>query len=228
MKQQKLTIVLAAALFLSLSVNFFLAGLMIGDAVTPAAAPGGKESSRSADNRDSRRAEWQKREQQLHAALNDADREIMMAVKQKYDPLFNELRADLDKARAAVAAAMEAEPVDEAILDDAIAAEAAIKSRILQEMTAARIQTLEQLSPEGRKLLREMMPARRGFGRGGEDRPRPPEGRRPPPPHGAENADMPPQGRPVPDAGDAPDVPDMPPEVREELQLPAMPQPEAP
>lgn len=227
MKQQKLTIVLAAGLFLSLSVNFFLAGLMIGDAVTPAASSGGKETTRSADSRDSRRAEWQKREQELHAALNDADRAIMLAVKRKYDPLFNELRADLDKARAAVAAAMEAEPVDDAVLDDAIAAEAAIKSRILQEMTAARIQTLEQLSPEGRKLLREMMPARRGFGRG-EDRPRPPEGRRPPPPHEAERGDMPPQDGPAPDAGAAPEVPDMPPDVREELQLPAMPQPEAP
>jgi len=79
-----------------------------------------------------------------------------------YDAIFNELRTGLDAARAKVAAAMEAEPLDQEILDDAIAEEAAIKSRLLQEMTAARQKTLEQLSPEGRVLLRQMAPIRRG------------------------------------------------------------------
>lgn len=220
MKPQKLTIVLAAGLFLSLSVNFFLAGLMIGDAVTPAAPAAAQDNTPAPEARPDRRAEWQKREQELHAALNEADRAVMLTIKQKYDPLFNSLRADLEQARGKVASAMEAEPIDEAVLDDAIATEAAIKSRILQEMTAARIETMGQLSPEGRQLLRKMMPARRGFGRGepAPDAPRPP-------PHAAvpEGATL-----PAPTLPDAQGVPDMPPEVRDDLQLPSMPQPEAP
>jgi len=59
MKPQKLTIVLAAALFLSLSVNFFLAGLMLGDAVAPAVSVGaGQDKQLATANREQRRIEW--------------------------------------------------------------------------------------------------------------------------------------------------------------------------
>lgn len=200
MKPQKLTIVLAAALFLSLSVNFFLAGLMLGDAVSPAVPAGVvPDKPLSTASREQRRAEWQKREEALHAALSESDRAAMKQAKEAYDVIFNELRSELDDARAKVAAAMEAEPLDQEILDDAIAAEAAIKSRLLQEMTAARLKTLEQLSPEGRALLRQMVPIRRG-GRGAGMRPMesgtPPMGASrpmPPPYESAEEAPPPPR-----------------------------------
>ena len=177
MQPNKLTIILAAALFLSLSVNFFLAGLMLGDAVAPAAqAPLPVQNGPQQDIREIRRAEWQRQEQALHAAMSEEDRAVMLRIKQEYDEVFEGLRAALDEARAAVAAATEAEPLDQEVLDDAIATEAAIKSELLQEMTAARIRTVEQLSPEGRKLLREMMPIRRL--RGPQDVP-PPQRLRP-------------------------------------------------
>jgi len=165
MKPQKLTVVLAAALFLSLSVNFFLAGLMLGDAVAPVLSFDSPKDKPVASSREQRRAEWQKREESLFAALGDADRAVMKQSKEAYDAIFDELRRALDESRAKVAAAMDAEPLDQEILDDAIATEAAIKSRLLQEMTAARLNTIEQLSPEGRALLRQMMPLRRGGGR---------------------------------------------------------------
>jgi Spy/CpxP family protein refolding chaperone len=165
MKPQKLTVVLAAALFLSLSVNFFLAGLMLGDAVAPAVSSDTHKDKPAASSREQRRAEWQKREEALHAALGAADRAVMKESKEAYDAIFEELRSGLDDARAKVAAAMEAEPLDQEVLDEEIASEAAIKSRLLQEMTAARQKTMEQLSPEGRALLRQMMPMRRGGGK---------------------------------------------------------------
>lgn len=197
MKPQKIIAVLAAALFLSLSVNFFLAGLMLGDAVAPTVTAEVPKDKPPVSSREQRRAEWQKREEALHAALSDADREVMKEAKEAYDGIFNELRGALDEARAKVAAAMEAEPLDQEVLDDAIAAEAAIKSRLLQEMTAARQKTLEGLSPEGRSLLRQMIPMRRAGGppprlQGKEGGPRgrgmvPPEAEipeeAPPPPH---------------------------------------------
>lgn len=165
MKPQKLTVVLAAALFLSLSVNFFLAGLMLGDAVAPAVSSDVPKDRPTASSREQRRAEWQKREEILHAALGEADRAVMKKSKEAYDAIFDELRRDLDGARAKVVATMEAEPLDQEALDDAIASEAAIKSRLLQEMTAARQKTMDQLSPEGRALLRQMMPMRRSGGK---------------------------------------------------------------
>ncbi|MDY0008746.1 MAG: periplasmic heavy metal sensor [Bdellovibrionales bacterium] len=181
MKQQKVTIVLAAALFMSLSVNFFLAGLMIGDAVTPAAPEQAKEAAVMSE-RERRQQEWQKREEALNAALNAEDRAVMRDIKAIYDPLFDGLRNELDTARAKVGAAMEADPLDQEVLDDAIANEAAIKSRLLQAMTDVRRATIEQLSPEGSRILREMMPFRRGPGAGG-----------PPPEHGGPHGVKPPR-----------------------------------
>lgn len=163
MKQQKVTIGLAAALFMSLSVNFFLAGLMIGDAVTPA-APEQAKAAAVMSERDRRQQEWQKREEALNAALSEEDRDVMRGIKAIYDPLFDGLRNELDTARAKVGTAMEADPLDQEVLDDAIANEAAIKSRLLQAMMDVRRATIDQLSPEGSKTLREMMPFRRGPG----------------------------------------------------------------
>lgn len=188
MASRHVTAVLAAGLFLSLSVNFFLAGRMLGDAVhteiaTPAAAPD------TPPERDSRREEWKKREEALHAALNDEDRAIMVAAKAEHDALFEAMREKLDAARARVGEAMEAEPFSQSALDAAIAAEGVVKSELLNEMAAARRAVMERLSPEGRKTLREMMPMRRGKDKGRDNQargPKDPEHRRgdgPRPPH---------------------------------------------
>jgi len=199
MKPQKLTVVLAAALFLSLSVNFFLAGLMLGDAVAPAVLSDAPKDKPVASSREQRRAEWQKREEALYAALSEADREVMKQAKAAYDAIFDELRRALDESRAKVAAATEAEPLDQEVLDDAIATEAAIKSRLLQEMTAARLKTMERLSPEGRALLRQMMPMRRGAARPDDGRMPPREGRAMmPAPHPSDDDALPEEGPPPP------------------------------
>jgi len=220
MKPQKLTIVLAAALFLSLSVNFFLAGLMLGDAVAPAVSMGaGQDKQLATASREQRRIEWQKREEALHTALSEADRAVMKESRAAYDAIFNELRTGLDAARAKVAAAMEAEPLDQESLDDAIAEEAAIKSRLLQEMTAARQKTLEQLSPEGRVLLRQMAPIRRGARgmRPMEDGMPMGDGRGAPP---VESRRMPAPGYPAPE-----EMEDGPPPPHEDIEPPPPVQP---
>lgn len=225
MASRHVTAVLAAGLFLSLSVNFFLAGRMLGDAMhteiaTPAAAPD------TPPERDSRREEWKKREEALHAALSDEDRAIMVAAKAEHDALFEAMREKLDAARSRVGEAMEAEPFDQAALDAAIAGEGAVKSELLNEMAAARRAVMERLSPEGRKTLREMMPMRRGKdkGRGHEMRgPKDParkgehgdfrrgEGPRPPheaghrPPHAPDDITGGPiPGHPAPETAPAP------------------------
>lgn len=224
MQRSKLTAALAAGLFLSLSVNFFFAGRMLGDAVhtevaPPAPAPEGE--------RDSRREEWKKREEALHAALNEEDRAIMLAAKAEHDAIFESMREKLDAARSRVGEAMEADPFDQAALDAAIAAEGEVKGQLLREMAAARRGVMERLSPEGRTTLREMMPMRRGGdkgkrgadARGGKEPPHRGEGPRPPherdvgfrPPHAGDDVPgRPIPGHPAPEPAAAPE--DMPPE----------------
>lgn len=189
MKSDKLTAVLAAGLFLSLSVNFFFAGRMLGDAVHADPMPSAAAPDTRAE-RDSRREEWKKREEALHAALSEEDRAIMLAAKAGHDAIFESMREKLDAARSRVGEAMEAEPFDQSTLDAAIAAEGEVKAQLLREMTAARRSVMERLSPEGRKLLREMMPMRRGGDKGkrgadarGGKEPRPHHSGGPRPPH---------------------------------------------
>lgn len=190
MASGKLTAALAAGLFLSLCVNVFFAGRMLGHAVQeqPAAA--------FSSDRDSRREEWKKREEALHAALSAEDRAVMVAARAEHDALFQPLRDALDAARTRVSEAMAAEPADPAALDAAIAAESAAKAALLREMTTARRQVMERLSPAGRETLREMMPLRRGVR----------DGQRGKPPHGFGAAPTPEGGkafraplRPAPD-----------------------------
>lgn len=161
MASGKLTAALAAGLFLSLCVNVFFAGRMVGGAVQEQ-APAAMSS-----DRDSRREEWKKREEALHAALSAEDRAVMLAARAEHDAVFQPLRDALDSARSRVGEAMAADPLDAAALDAAIAAEGAAKAALLREMTTARRQVMDRLSPEGREILREMMPLRRG-GRDGQ------------------------------------------------------------
>lgn len=177
MAMNKVSMGLAAALFLSLSVNFFLAGLMLGDALTPDQPPVVVEEKTSPE--DSRRVEWKKREEALRAALSPADQEILQQSTEANKEKFDALKADLDAARQEVATAMATEPFDQDALDAAIEAETAQKAHFMREMFRARRAVMEQLSPEGRKTFQEMNPMRRrghrppAEGRGEADQPPP-------------------------------------------------------
>lgn len=170
MTMNKVSMVLAAALFLSLSVNFFLAGLMLGNALTPDQPPVAVEEKTSSE--DSRHVEWKKREEALRAALSPADQEVLQQSTEAHKEKFDKLKADLDAARQSVAAAMATEPFDQAALEKAIEAETAVKAHFMREMFRVRRSVMEQLSPEGRKAFQEMNPMRRRGHR------TPPEGHR--------------------------------------------------
>lgn len=159
MAMNKVCMALAAALFLSLSVNFFLAGLMLGDSLTPDAPPVVAEERMLPE--ESRRAEWKKREEALRAALSPADQDILQQSTERHKQKFDALKADLDEARQNVAIAMTTEPFDQDALDAAIEAEAAVKAQFMREVFRSRRDVMEQLSPDGRKIFQEMNPVRR-------------------------------------------------------------------
>ena len=156
----KLSMALAAALFLSLSVNFFMAGLMLGNAVSPQPVTAEEQKMQMSPD-EARRAEWQKRDEALRAALSPADREVVQTHTEANKQTFEELKAKLDDARQNVAAAMTAEPFEQGALDAAIEAETEIKTLFMREMYSARRAVTEDLSPEGRKIFQDMNPLRR-------------------------------------------------------------------
>lgn len=160
----KLSMTLSAALFLSLSVNFFLAGLMLGNAVSTPKPAAAEETQARMSPEEARRAEWQKRDEALRAALSPADRDIVQSHTEANKQIFEELKTKLDEARQSVAAAMTAEPFDQQALDAAIEAETEAKAMFMREMYRARRAVMEELSPEGRKTFQEMNPLRRRGG----------------------------------------------------------------
>jgi len=155
----KTSIVLAAGLFLSLSANFFMAGLMLGNAVSD--SPPAPVSAAPQNPDDARRAEWKQREEALRAALSAPDREIVSAATEAHRVTFDAMKAKLDDARQAVMTAMSAEPFDQQALDAAIQTETELKASLLREMYSARRAVMEKLSPEGREILQKMSPLRR-------------------------------------------------------------------
>lgn len=159
----KLSMALAAALFLSLSMNFFMAGLMLGNAVAPQPAAAAEQPAQISPD-EARRAEWQKRDEALRAALSPADREIVQAHTEANKQTFEGMKTTLDEARQRVAAAMMSDPFDQAALDAAIEAETEIKATFMREMYRARRAVTEELSPEGRKIFQDMNPLRRRSG----------------------------------------------------------------
>ena len=161
----KTSIILAAALFLSLSANFFMAGLMLGNAVSEPPPVQITDAAQSPD--EARRAEWQQREEALRAALSGPDRDIVSAATQAHRVTFDEMKGQMDAARQSVMAAMSAEPFDQQALDAAIQAETELKGSLLREMYSARRAVLEKLSPEGREILQKMSPLRRRGGKEG-------------------------------------------------------------
>jgi hypothetical protein len=161
----KTSIILAAALFLSLSANFFMAGLMLGNAVSGTPPVQVTDAAQNPD--DARRAEWQQREEALRAALSGPDRDIVSAATQAHRVTFDEMKGQLDAARQSVMAAMSVEPFDQQALDAAIQAETELKGNLLREMYSARRAVMEKLSPEGREILQKMSPLRRRSGKEG-------------------------------------------------------------
>lgn len=200
MKLDKLVIILGALLFLSLSGNMFMAGLMIGHSVeadreAPARGPDARPE-------DARQDEWKQRDQQIQKKLSAEDRAVVEAAKAKDGPQIVALRKTLKEAHAKVEAAQSAEPFDQAAVDDALKAEAAAKSDLVKAMRAARQNVLEKLSPEGRETVKAFAPWKKQGARGQRRREDMGERDAPNPPQPLPQTQTPPQPEPQNDGGD--------------------------
>ncbi len=151
MNREKLTIVLGAALLISLVGNFYMAGLMMGRSYSAREQHGPGEAG------EPHRGEWQRREAEMRRQMSPADREILKKAMQERRPKFQALRQQLEEAHQKVEDAQNAEPFDQKALDETMQAERDKKSELLQAQRQARQEIMQQLSPEGRTIFSKVV-----------------------------------------------------------------------
>lgn len=163
---QKLIIIMGGALFLSLATNLFMAGYMIGHH-----ASGGDTAAVNAPPKpgmaEDRKAEWQKRDEELRKNISAEDRKIFEDIKQQNREKIQGLRKTLEAARDRVEEAEHADPFDRDKLEAAMREEAAAKADLLATVRGMRKEIAGKLSPEGRAAMEKLRPR---AGRPGERR----------------------------------------------------------
>lgn len=147
MPSRKTVIVLSVALFLSLLANCFMAGMLAGKAT------GGRGKAVST---------WEKQDHDLRQKLSEDDRKILKESMQAGREKFGSLRKGLNEARQRVETAMNADPFDQAALDEALRAEAALKTEFLAHTRKSRMEAMKKLSPEGQEALKKLGQRKRG------------------------------------------------------------------
>lgn len=146
MKLDKRTMILSAALFVSLVANLFLGGMILGHHL-------GRAAPQDA------RAEWrQQRSEDMRRHLSKADEKILKSAMKDNQKKFEEMRNDLEDIRQDIKAASHAEPFDQETLDAALREENQKKKEIIRLMKDTRREVMKKLSPEGVKILQRMAP----------------------------------------------------------------------
>lgn len=153
MELRKLTFILAIGLFLSLSANMFLAGMVMGRA---AGGPGNISGELA-------QKDLIEKDKALRENLSAKDREAVQAAMEGMRPRLQALRQELRAAQDEVQQAMNAEPFDQSALDAALYAEKEKKMKMLGEIRQVKQIAMQNLSPEGQQALQR-------FGKGGAGR----------------------------------------------------------
>lgn len=141
MKFDRLTTALVAALFVSLTANLFLGGIVAGKWMARDLQPGGEHAKAN-----------------VRKHLSEKDEAILKEAMRDNQKKFEEMRKDLSDIRQDVKAAMHAVPFDQEALDNALREEREKKAEILQLMQASRKEVMDKLSPEGVAALQRMAP----------------------------------------------------------------------
>jgi len=150
MTKTKLIWVLGALLFLSLSINFFVAGLVIGGKTS------GRSNSMGEVTSSNQGSAYMEAEKYLKENLSEDDKKILRNTMKGIRGDLKEKKADLENAREAMKEAMHAKPFDEQALEQAQKNEREKKVEMLRLMSDVRKEAAAKMSPEGRKALSQM------------------------------------------------------------------------
>ncbi len=138
MKNSQLTAMLGATLFVSLSINIFMAGTVIGSAAHKAAYDTAAQ------------------DRQLKETLPDADKAVLKQAMDASRPEITRLYDELEKIKQNIREIIKKDPVDEKALGAALEAEKNKKLKLLWLAHETRQAAVEKMSPEGRAILSKM------------------------------------------------------------------------
>jgi len=131
--------VLGAVLFLSLAINFFMAGLVAGGAFN------GPHHEMVSDA--------EKQDMHLRQNLSDSDKQILKDAMDVNRDKITQLHTDIDSIKKDMRAIVRRDTLDEKALSDALNAERAKELSILRLAHETRKEAMSKMSPEGRAIL---------------------------------------------------------------------------
>jgi len=138
MKTNKSMALLGAVLFASLSINLFMAGIVVGNSV-------------SAPHKLTSDAEEQDR--QLRELLSDQDKLVLKQAMDVNRKKITRLHDDLENIKKDIRGMIKKEPMDEKALDAVLESEKSKKLALVMLVYETRKAAMDKMSPEGRALL---------------------------------------------------------------------------
>jgi len=146
MTKDKIAVTLGAILFISLSINLFMAGSMVGGSV---GAPHKVVSDTAEQDR------------QLRETLPDADKLILKEAMDANRKKITQLHDDLDNIKNDIRKIIKQDTVDEKALGDVLEDEKKKELAILRLAHETRKAATDKMSPEGRAIMAKV--GRLGF-----------------------------------------------------------------
>ena len=139
MKPGKLMVIVGAILFVSLSINLFMAGMVVGSSV-------GELHNVTLDP-------VAQQDRQLRASLAEADKLVLKQAMDFNRKKITQLHDDIENIKKDVRGIIKKEPLDEQALGEALESEKNKKLALLRLAHETRKMAMEKMSPEGRGIL---------------------------------------------------------------------------
>jgi len=138
MKTDKIVGLMGAVLFASLSVNIFMAGMVVGKSVSPAPKVVADDVAQ---------------DQRLRDGLSDADKLVLKHAMDANRKKITRLHDDIEKIKQDLRDIIKKDSVDEKALDAVLETRKNKELALLQLMHETRKAAMDNLSPEGRTIL---------------------------------------------------------------------------
>ena len=138
MKTDKTTVLLGVMLFISLTINLFTAGMMMGGVM------GAKTSASSALDQQDR---------QLRGSLSDADKLVLKQAMDTNRAKITQLHDELENIKSDIRNIVKQEPMSQKSLGDGLEAKKKKELALLQLINKTRKAAMDKMSPEGRVIL---------------------------------------------------------------------------
>lgn len=142
MRFDRITLILGVALFISLSLNLFTAGMMVGGSINA-------------------RGAIEQQDQQLRNSLSAADKQVLKEAMEANRAQITKLHDDLQNIKSEIRKLIKRDSLDKKALVKVLDAQKLKELALVQLVHDTRKEATDKMSPEGRDILSQM--SRLGF-----------------------------------------------------------------